>query len=210
MNKQFGDKIKKSYDAIADTWNEKRVWYIEQASIDEVIERLSAGAKILDVGCGSGKPIAAYLIEKGFDVYGLDISPKQIEYAKQVMSEDHLFTGDLIDFSTDIKFDAVICWWTLFHIHADYHLDVLKKLNFFLKPKGILSITFADTRCAPEGSDVKVIDEHTIESTMFGARFYHSGNPADINSQLTKSAGFHILKDLCDQPGNQVILANKK
>ena len=62
MNKNFGDKIKQSYDNIADTWYEKREWYIEQASIDEAITHLPEAAKILDVGCGSGKPIAAYLV----------------------------------------------------------------------------------------------------------------------------------------------------
>jgi hypothetical protein len=29
MNKKFGDKIKTSYDAIADTWNKKRGFNVE-------------------------------------------------------------------------------------------------------------------------------------------------------------------------------------
>ena|SRR3990167_8135202 len=96
MNKNFGDKIKQSYDNIADTWYEKREWYIEQASIDEAIIHLPATAKILDVGCGSGKPIAAYLVEKNFDVYGVDISPKLLEYAKQIIPENQLFVSDIM------------------------------------------------------------------------------------------------------------------
>src|SRR3990167_5757615 len=123
MNKNFGDKIKQSYDNIADTWYEKREWYIEQASIDEAITHLPEAAKILDVGCGSGKPIAAYLVEKNFDVYGVDISPKLIDYAKKIIPETQLFVSDICDFSTDIKFDAIVCWFALFHIHADHHLD---------------------------------------------------------------------------------------
>ena len=97
----------------------------------------------------------------------------------------------------------------LFHIHADDHLETLKKLNHLLGPKGILFISFADTNCKAEGTDLKVMDNHTIESSMFGERFYHSGNPAEINRQYVEEAGFHIMFDKMDQPGNQVILAVK-
>jgi 2-polyprenyl-3-methyl-5-hydroxy-6-metoxy-1,4-benzoquinol methylase len=209
MNKKFGDKIKQSYDNIADTWYEKREWYIEQTSIDEAITHLPVAAKILDVGCASGKPIAAYLVEKGFDVYGVDISPKLLEYAKKVIPEKQLFLSDMCDFSTDIKFDGIVCWSALFHIHADYHLAVLKKFHSFLKPNGILLITFADTSYEPDWIEFKVIDKHTIESEMFGERFYHSGNPPEINKQLVANAGFKIITDKIDQPGSQVILARK-
>ena len=209
MNKKFNDKIRQGYDKIADTWQEKREWYIEQPSIDEAISYLQLGAKILDVGCGSGKPIANYLVEKNFDVYGVDISPKLIDYAKQIIPENKLFVSDICDFSTDIKFDAIVCWFALFHIHAEHHLDVLKKFHAFLKPGGILLITFADTGCEPGGTNVKIIDGHTIESEMFGERFCHSGHPASVNSELIKQAGFKIISDKIDQPGNQVILAIK-
>ena len=67
----------------------------------------------------------------------------------------------------------------------------------------------ADTSCKAEGTDLKIIDEYTIESTMFGERFYHSGNPAPFNSRLVILADFTILEYKIDQPGNQVILARK-
>jgi len=97
MKDSFNDKIKQSYDNIADTWFEKRDWYIEQASIDEAILHLHQGATILDVGCGSGKPIGEYFIKKGFDVFGVDISPKLITYAERIIPKEKLFVADVCD-----------------------------------------------------------------------------------------------------------------
>jgi trans-aconitate methyltransferase len=153
--------------------------------------------------------LAAYLIEKGFDVYGMDISPKQIEHAQKIIPKDKLFVSDILSFSTPKTFDAIICWCTIFHIHANQHSEVLKKLHVLLHDNGILLITFADTSHEIEDIEVTKVDEHTIESEMFGDRFLHSGNPAPINSKLVTEAGFKIISDKIDQPGNQVILARK-
>ncbi|WP_165482661.1 class I SAM-dependent methyltransferase [Legionella gresilensis] len=205
---QFTEKIKRGYDKIANIWYEKRDWYIEKKAITDIIAMLKRGVKILDVGCGSGKPIAKYLKDKGFDVYGIDISPKQLEYAKQIIAKDKLFNTDILNFSTSIKFEAIICWFTLFHIHISLHEEVLRKLHRLLKPQGLLLITFADTSFQPE-TPFNRIDDYTIESEMFGEYFYHSGLPAEINSQLVENNGFSILSDKIDQPGNQVILAKR-
>lgn len=210
MKNHFNQKIKKAYNKIADIWNKERQWYIEQPSIDEAIKYLKPSSSILDVGCGSGKPIAEYLLKGGFDVYGLDFSEKLIKFAEQIIPKEKLFIADICDFTTDIKFDAIICWFTLFHIHADNHLYVLKKFHSLLKPNGILLITFADTSCEPGGAYVKAVDKYTIESEMFGEKFCHSGNPASVNSELVKKASFAIITDKIDQPGNQVILAKPK
>jgi len=210
MKNHLNQKIKKSYNKIADIWNKEREWYIEQPSIDEAIKYLKPGASILDIGCGSGKPIAEYLLQRDFDVYGLDFSENLIKYATQIIPKEKLFLADICDFTIDIKFDAIICWFTLFHIHADNHLDVLKKFHSLLKPDGILLITFADTSCEPGVTNITVIDDYTIESEMFGEKFCHSGHPAKINSKLIKEASFDILVDKIDQPGNQLILAKYK
>lgn len=39
---------------------------------------LPTGASIIDIGCGSGQPIAAALIDAGFDVAGVDAAPSLV------------------------------------------------------------------------------------------------------------------------------------
>lgn len=68
MTNHFATLIKQAYDKIAKTWHEQREWYIEKPALDGMLSLLKPGAKILDVGCGSGKPIAAYLQSRSFSV----------------------------------------------------------------------------------------------------------------------------------------------
>ncbi len=46
------------------------------ATLRQWAASLPAGASILDVGCGSGTPLAAALMEAGFEVWGVDASPR--------------------------------------------------------------------------------------------------------------------------------------
>jgi cyclopropane fatty-acyl-phospholipid synthase-like methyltransferase len=50
------------------------VGWNESAWLDRFSTLLSQGASILDIGCGSGEPIARYLIDRGFAVDGVDVS----------------------------------------------------------------------------------------------------------------------------------------
>jgi 2-polyprenyl-3-methyl-5-hydroxy-6-metoxy-1,4-benzoquinol methylase len=46
-------------------WNDK-IWH------DLFIDRLTEGAKVLDLGCGSGRPVAQHMAERGLLVTGVD------------------------------------------------------------------------------------------------------------------------------------------
>jgi len=52
---------------------------VEGAWLDRFCGLMAKGATILDVGCGSGLPIATELIRRGFDVTGVDGSSTMID-----------------------------------------------------------------------------------------------------------------------------------
>jgi SAM-dependent methyltransferase len=54
------------------------------------------GAKLLDLGCGSGAKLALF-DRLGWDCYGIDISPRAIAHAAQIVPPQHLFAGQLSD-----------------------------------------------------------------------------------------------------------------
>ena len=64
-----------AYDYVADR---RDVGWNESAWLDRFSALLPRGASILDIGCGSGEPIARYLIGHGFAVDGVDTSPTMI------------------------------------------------------------------------------------------------------------------------------------
>ena len=44
----------------------------EKGWLDRFSDLLPKRAKVLDIGCGAGEPIAQYLISQGFEVEGID------------------------------------------------------------------------------------------------------------------------------------------
>lgn len=81
----------------------------KMAFLDQVLlSRMPAGARILDLCCGTGQMITP-LIEKGFDVSGLDISTQMLAYAARNTTGATLRQGDARDFSFEQKFEGVIC-----------------------------------------------------------------------------------------------------
>ena len=86
---------------------------------------------ILDIGCGNGKPIAEYLQAKDFDVFGNDISEKLLHHAKNILDSDYVYCSDFRTLTIDKQFDAIICWYMLFHLHEEEHDNALKKCTIY-------------------------------------------------------------------------------
>ncbi|WP_084176191.1 class I SAM-dependent methyltransferase [Brevundimonas bacteroides] len=118
-------------------------------SIDEVeaFERFAAalprGGAVLDVGCGSGWPWGAALIERGFRVTGLDASPRLLAHAAQTLPEGEWVVGDMRAFDLARTFDGVLVWYSLFHLTPGDQRRALRHLLPHLPPNGVLMMTIA-------------------------------------------------------------------
>ena len=72
------------YKKHARAWTELRGQFLyEQVWLDDFLSLLPEHSTILDLGCGSAKPIAANLIAQGHSVVGVDSSDVMIEMAQQ-------------------------------------------------------------------------------------------------------------------------------
>jgi len=91
--------------------------FIEKAWLDRFCALIKPGGTVLDLGCGPGKPMAAYLLAKGFDVCGVDSSPTMISLARANFSERQWIIADMRTLALRRDFDGVMAWDSFFHLN---------------------------------------------------------------------------------------------
>lgn len=101
--------------------------------LDGIIPR---NGKIIDIGCGTGH-VAESL--NGREWYGVDISPKSVEYAKNFYND--VKVGDAtsrIPFKDD-SFDVALSLSTMHHAYDNID-DIVSETKRVLKPSGLFVI----------------------------------------------------------------------
>ncbi|MFD7237744.1 class I SAM-dependent methyltransferase [Streptomyces syringium] len=94
----------------------------------------------LELGCGSGNDVA-YLARKGIEATGLDLSPRQIQFARERWSEvvgARFLLREAVDYLTETNetFDAIYSVWGAFWFTDPRRL--LPAIRQRLSPQGVL------------------------------------------------------------------------
>jgi SAM-dependent methyltransferase len=93
--------------------------FMEKDWLDRFTALATPGSTILDIGCGFGKPIAAYLIAQGFDVCGVDSSPTMISLCRRDFPERQWIVADMRELSFPRRFAGIVAWDSFFHLSYD-------------------------------------------------------------------------------------------
>ena len=109
--------------------------------ISELVRRIPHGAAVLDLGCGCGVPAARTLAEH-FDVTGVDISPVQIERARELVPAARFVCADMVelDFAPG-SFAAILSLYSIIHVPLEEQPSLFCKLRRWLQPGGYLLAT---------------------------------------------------------------------
>ena len=109
----------------------------EEKSINHFLSKIdNKTPKILDVGCGSGKPYDQFLLSKNCQLIGIDISKKQIELAKHNAPSAKFININFLRYNTSERFNGVMMLYSLFHVNRDYHKKFLAKIYTILEEDG--------------------------------------------------------------------------
>jgi SAM-dependent methyltransferase len=95
------------------------------------------GKKVLEAMCGSGET-TAYLLEKGAEVTGLDVSRQEIrKFKKRWPGADGVCASIFETELPDESFDCIVVVGGLHHLHPNLS-EGLKEMHRLLKPNGYL------------------------------------------------------------------------
>lgn len=131
--------VREGYDRLAEAYDRQRS--DDPDFLDELRERVPAGGRILDAGCGAGRPVAETLAAD-FDLVGLDISREQVRLASERVPGEPFLQGDMTALPlADEAFDAVAAYHSVIHVPADQHPAVAREFARVLRPAGHLLLT---------------------------------------------------------------------
>ncbi len=146
------------------------------------LEHIPSGGKIHDLGSGTGVPYDEYLVRKGFDVTGIDISSKHVAMARNNVPGAEFIKADFsrFDFGKN-RYDAVMSLYAIFHIPREEHAGLFRRMHEGLTIGGVILVTMG-------------AQEMEMDVAGFaGSTMAWSSYSVDENTRIVEEAGFQLL-----------------
>jgi SAM-dependent methyltransferase len=172
-----------------------RLW--ETAWLARFTALLPGGGAVLDIGCGSGQPIAAHLIGQGYAVSGVDSSPELVAMAKAAFPAAQWSVADMRSLSLERRFDGILAWDSFFHLCPDDQRRMFAAFRRHALPGAALMFTSGPAAGVAMGS-------------YQGEPLYHASLDGAEYRGLLAEQGFAVVEHVAEDPacgGHTVWLA---
>jgi SAM-dependent methyltransferase len=178
------DLVRRGYDALSrhyelayPTGTKYRPW------LADLTARLAPAGTVVDIGCGTGVPVARDLVAAGHRVTGVDISEVQVRRARELVPGAEFVHAD----ATTVEFpsgslDAVVSFYTLIHLPLAEQPPLLARIADWLRPGGWFLTTMGHR--AYTG-----VDEDWLGG---GTPMWWSHADTDTNREWLTRAGFAV------------------
>jgi SAM-dependent methyltransferase len=196
------ERIIDLYQRRAGDWDRVRgrELVVEQAWLDRFVARLPTGGVVLDIGCGSGEPIARYLIDRGLQVTGIDSAPAMIALCRSRQPASHWIVADMRTLSLGRRFDGLLAWDSFFHLSPADQRAMFAVFAAHADPGAALLITSGPRDGVALG-------------TFHGETLYHASLDPDEYRALFREHGFAVVSNVIEDPqcgGHTVWLARRE
>lgn len=198
---ELAQNIIEIYKKHARAWTELRGNFLyEKTWLDHFLALIPQYSEILDLGCGSGKPIADYLIQHDHKITGVDSSDVMIEMAGQNFPEHYWLQADMRTVEFDQKFNAILAWDSFFHLTPNDQRQMFRQFARFAQQGTVLMFSSGPSHGEAIGD-------------MFGDALYHASLAPEEYRALLKQSGFKVIKMVAEDvecTGHTVWLAQKR
>jgi SAM-dependent methyltransferase len=163
--------VARGYDALAGRyarWADRVSPPLRERYAADLTSRLPPGARVLDLGCGPGVPVAR-LLDRRHAVIGVDISWEMVLLARQNVPQGRFVQGDMgsIAFRPGM-FDAVVAFHSLIHVPRVQHPTLFDRMGRWLRPGGLL-VASLGARDLPVGTDPNWLGSGPMSWSFFDA-----------------------------------------
>jgi SAM-dependent methyltransferase len=141
------NEVRTTYDTVASSYAESipglsAEAILDVAAIDSFVERVleNGGGPVRDAGAGPGR-ITSYLVSRGVDASGVDLSPGMVEVARRSYPNLRFAVGSLgrLEFA-DASLAGVVAWYSIIHTPPGELPGVFTDFHRVLRPGGVLLI----------------------------------------------------------------------
>jgi len=176
------------YQRHAEAWDRLRGrGLFEKPWLDRFLALLPPQASILDLGCGSGQPIARNLIERGYRVCGVDSSPALIAKCRSRFPDHEWVVGDMRCLNLGRRFSGVLAWHSFFHLCPEDQSRMFPIFKNHCAPKAALMFT-----SGPAHGEVI--------GTFEGEPLYHGSLDEAEYRALLEQNGFDVVSHVAEDP----------
>lgn len=156
------------------------------AALAWLVQRLPAGASVLDIGCGTGRPTAEVLAATGHDVLGIDVSPVMIDLARERVPAARFELADVrdfepADFGHNRPLDAVCAFFPLLQMSRPEVDSTLRRAAGWLAPGGYLVLATVP------------VDVEDVPIEFMGQPVRATSYPTDAILARLRDAGLGVL-----------------
>lgn len=173
---------------------------MEAVWLDRFLALLGPDKTVLDLGCGSGEPMASYLSGRGCDVTGVDTAPALIDLCRARLPDQRWYVADMRSLALDETFAGILAWNSFFHLCHDDQRRMFPVFRAHARAGTALMFTSGP--------------EHGVAMGTFeGEPLFHASLSSAEYRALLMSNGFEVVAHAAEDPhcgGHTIWLARHR
>ncbi len=173
--------VKAGYEAIADAYTRERSGTSEDVRLlDDFVTRLHHGGRVLDAGCGGGRPVADVL-SRTFRVVGLDLAKAQLRLLQNRVLPADPIMGDMTRLPfRERSLDGIVSLYAIIHVPREEHRSLIREFYRVLRTSGIALLCMGETDLPGDVAE------------YMGTRMFWSHFDGDTNRRMLTENGFEV------------------